>query len=35
VLNAELIRRLYGVRVNLVETEHGPLLSPIIDGRCG
>jgi len=35
VLDRALIRRLYGVEVQFVETEHGPLLSPVVDGRCG
>jgi len=35
ILDEALIRRLYGVEVNIVETEHGPLLSPVTEGRCG
>ena len=35
ILDEALIRRLYGVEVNLVETEHGLLLAPVTDGRCG
>ncbi len=35
ILDKSLIQKLYGVEVNLVETEHGPLLSPVTGERCG
>lgn len=35
VVSAELIRRLYGIRVRLIETESGPLISPEVHGRDG
>ena len=35
VMNTELIRRLYGVEAEMVQTEHGMLLSPVFGTRCG
>jgi iron complex transport system ATP-binding protein len=35
IVSAELIERLYGIRVRLIETESGPLISPEVHGRYG
>lgn len=35
VVNAALIRTLYGVEAALVETANGPLISPVIEGNNG
>lgn len=33
VINAPLVRRLYGIDVSFVQTENGPIIAPVVDGR--
>lgn len=35
MMDAELIERLYGTRVQFVETANGPLIAPAMERRCG